>query len=165
MLIQKSKKIVLVSHCILNQNTVVNGLERAAGPFPLAHLLIDHGIGILQLPCPEFFQHNLDRPGMEYEEYNTAEYRSLSARLLEPILWQVEQYLQRNYQILGLIGIQESPSCSLSGQTGVFMQVLLNMLKERGIELDLFEISPDYGIDPTEDQNLHQRFLEFINKE
>ena len=52
---ERSKRIVFVSHCILNQNTVVEPLARSRGAYgDIVRLLVDKGIGIHQMPCPEF---------------------------------------------------------------------------------------------------------------
>ena len=49
-----SRKIVWVSHCILNQNTRFPGSAVSSGAIEeLVKPLIEKGIGIEQLPCPE----------------------------------------------------------------------------------------------------------------
>ena len=162
MIIQKSNKIVLVSHCILNQNSVVDGLQRSPGALQLARLLIDSGIGILQLPCPEFFMMNLDRPGMTYAEYDRPEFRLLAHELIQPVVWQVEQYRRFGYEVVGLIGIEDSPNCSISGQTGLFMELLLDALTRKGIVLRTLEVPPAYGSDPVQDEILNQTLIKFL---
>lgn len=164
MVFHKSKRIVIVSHCILNQNVVVDGLERAEGPLAITRLFTDRGIGILQLPCPEFFMMNLDRPGMNYSEYDGPEYRQIARRLIEPVVWQVEQYRRFGYEIIGLVGINESPNCSLSGQVGVFMDELLNALEEKGIQLNLMEVPPDYGSSESVDLRVHHDIINFLEE-
>ena len=49
----KSKKLVLIAHCVINQNSVIEGWARAKGAFPIAKLLLDESVGIIPLPCPE----------------------------------------------------------------------------------------------------------------
>lgn len=161
-MILKKKKIVVLSHCILNQNTVVEGWQRAPGAYALSKIIVDSGIGLLQLPCPEFFMHNLARPGLSYDDYNTGEFRSLSNKLLEPIIWQIQQYISHGFEITGLIGINESPSCSLTGQTGVFMEILFHMLEENGISIRRFEVPPDYGTDEKIDLTVHNELKRFL---
>lgn len=48
----RDKKLILISHCILNQNSVVLPLARSKGGFQIAKFLIDQGVGIIQLPAP-----------------------------------------------------------------------------------------------------------------
>lgn len=144
-MIEKGRKIVLISHCILNQNTVVEGLERAEGAFPLAEEIIQSGTGIIQLPCPEFFYEGLKRKGMEYEEYDTGDYREKCRILLQSVIWQINMFIKSGYRFSGIIGINESPSCSLTGRQGVFMEELMKMLESSHIPINLFEIPVNYS--------------------
>lgn len=162
MTISKGKRLVLISHCILNQNSVVDSWERSEGAYPISTVIIESGVGIIQLPCPEFFIAGLNRPSMTYEEYNTEENRGLIRNILDPIIHQVTSYLDHGYSIVGLIGIHESPNCSLTGQPGVFMEELLQQLKKIGLDLPFFEISPNYGIDPSESNQQHLALKEFL---
>ena len=133
---QRSKKIVLVAHCILNQNTVIDRKARAQGPVKSAvDWAVKEGYGIVQLPCPEFTFLGLNRPPMTYEQYNTPEYRAHCREILKPILQQIEEYVKNDYDISGLLGIQNSPSCHPSYGRGVFMEELLAMVTDEGINL------------------------------
>ena len=132
---QRSKRILLVSHCILNQNTVIEGEARAAGAVLSAvEWAMKEGYGFLQLPCPEFTFLGLDRPSMTYEQYDTPEYRKHCREILKPVLLQAEDYLKNGYEILGLLGIQSSPSCDPT--RGVFMEELTAMFAEKEIPLN-----------------------------
>jgi hypothetical protein len=113
---QRKKKILLVSHCILNQNTVIEGEARALGAIPSAvDWIKEQGFGVVQLPCPEFTYLGLGRPPMTYEQYNHDAYRSHCKRILVPI-------------------IQSSPSCDQD--RGVFMEELQQLFKEHSIPLE-----------------------------
>ncbi|MDF1508467.1 hypothetical protein PZE06_09730 [Robertmurraya sp. DFI.2.37] len=131
---QRSKKILLSSHCILNQNTVIDGEARALGAIPSALEWIEsEGVGILQLPCPEFTFLGLDRPPMTYEEYNNEEYRTHCRKILLPIIEQLEEYKFAGYEIIGSLAIQSSPSCDPT--RGVYMEELYKLLKKHHIHL------------------------------
>lgn len=50
----RSGKVVLVAHCILNQNSRVLGLaQHPAVVSEIVDTLTKHNIGIIQMPCPE----------------------------------------------------------------------------------------------------------------
>ncbi len=133
---QRSKRILLVAHCIFNQNTVIAKEARAEGAMKsAADWAIGEGFGIVQLPCPEFSFLGLNRLPMTYEEYNNAEYRKHCREILKPILKQVEEFSRNGYEISGLLGIQGSPSCDLRAGRGVFMEELLAMTSEKKIHL------------------------------
>jgi predicted secreted protein len=131
---QRSKQILIVSHCILNQNTVIPEEARAEGAvFSAVQWAMKQGYGFLQLPCPEFTFLGLDRPPMTYEQYNTPEYRKHCRDILNTVLWQAEDYLKNGYEIAGILGIQSSPSCDPT--RGIFMEELTAMFAEKGIAL------------------------------
>ena len=130
----RNKKILLVSHCILNQNTVIEDEARAEGAVLSAvEWALKEGYGFLQLPCPEFTFLGLNRPSMTYEQYNTPEYRKHCREILKPVLLQSEDYLKNDYEIVGLLGIQSSPSCDPT--RGIFMEELTGLFTEKGINL------------------------------
>lgn len=150
---QRSKRILLVSHCILNQNTVIANEERAEGAvLSAATWALSEGFGLLQLPCPEFTFHGLNRPPMTYEEYDTAEYRLHCRQILQPVLDQAEDYLNNEYQLAGVLGIQSSPSCDPG--RGVFMEELLALFKTKGITLETLWYLPNTS-EPKFDSKLH----------
>lgn len=131
---QRSKQILIVSHCILNQNTVIAEEARAEGAVQSAVVwAMKEGYGFLQLPCPEFTFLGLNRPSMTYEQYNTPEYRKHCREILKPVLQQAVEYVKNGYEMAGLLGIQSSPSCDPT--RGIFMEELAAMLAEKDIPL------------------------------
>jgi predicted secreted protein len=140
----RSKEIILISHCVLNQNSVVYPLARAKGALGFARFLMDRGIGIVQLPCPEMRHLGITRKPMEKEEYDTVEYRKLCLDLSRPIADDISTYLHNGYTIHGIIGINESPTCSITGKRGIFMEELIRLLKDKDICLRYFEVPADY---------------------
>ncbi len=58
----RSRKIIFVAHCVLNQNAKIDRCARYPGAMPeLAAFLLQSGVGIVQLPCPELLALGLDR--------------------------------------------------------------------------------------------------------
>lgn len=132
---QRKKKILLVSHCIINQNTVIKGEARAKGAISSAmEWMEEEGVGILQLPCPEFTFLGLDRPSMTYEEYNNNEYRNHCQKILIPFMEQILEYKRCGYDIIGILGIQSSPSCDQI--KGVFMEELQKLFHQNHILIE-----------------------------
>lgn len=141
----RGKRLVLISHCILNQNSVVEPLARAKGSFSFVKTLIDDGVGIIQLPCPEFRHLGITRKPMEKHDYDTEEFRELSRKLFQPILEDLLIYLENGYEFCGIIGINHSPSCSITDNKGVFMEEVFSMLATNGIESKHFEVPTNYN--------------------
>lgn len=131
---EREKKIILVSHCILNQNSVVLPLARAKGGYnEIIQCILKRDIGILQLPCPEIIHLGMERPPMSKEAYNTEAYRQLCYDLLGPVMIQLKHYKEANYKVLGLIGVDQSPTCSLEDK-GILMEVLYDLIGEEPLE-------------------------------
>ena len=143
----RDKKLILLSHCILNQNSVVLPLARSKGGFLIAKSILNEGIGIIQLPCPEFKFLGPQRKPMSKEEYDSPHYRDLCRDLFTPILEDIEKYLAQDYSLVGIVGINESPTCSITGKRGIFMEEIFTMLKEQDININYFEIPTDYAED------------------
>lgn len=148
---KRSRKVVLVAHCILNQNARING----CGLFPgamgeAARVLVDSGVGILQMPCPELLHLGLDRarhraPGTCIREaLLTDEGRATCRRHIGPLLYQVGEYLKHGFEVLGVVGIDGSPGCGVDLMwdihkkddvpgTGGFITVLREELAAAGL--------------------------------
>ncbi|MBY9078103.1 hypothetical protein KIH86_06285 [Paenibacillus sp. HN-1] len=134
---QRSKKIIVASHCVVNQNAVVEGEARSPGIMKAAvDWTYEQGYGIFQLPCPEFTFLGPERPPMTAQEYDTPEFRRHNRGILLPVVEQLKTYQDHGYTIVGGLGISGSPSCDPG--KGVFMQDFLNLAAEFGVNIDFF---------------------------
>lgn len=164
----RSRKIIVVCHCMLNANAKVSPL--AVYPGVLRQVMdrfIDDGVGIVQLPCPETAYLGINRWGMCFEQYNHANYRRHCRRILEPSVDQIQAFSEAGYEILGILGADGSPNCGVTriptGLTGgvirdqnmvesqlkrfgykkgsgVFLTQLKEMLKQKGIAVNLMAV-------------------------
>lgn len=165
---KRSKKIVVVSHCILNANAKVSPLAMYPGVLrEVMDKFIEDGTGILQLPCPESSYLGINRWGMCYEQYDHPNFRRHCRKILSPSVDQIETFIAANYEILGVIGADGSPNCGVtkipSGLTGgvirnaadvenqlesfrylkgmgIFFSVLKEMLEKRKIFINFMAV-------------------------
>lgn len=141
----RSKRIIFTANCILNQNVVVLPLARAKGPYSdIVNTIMNYGIGIHQLPCPEFRHLGLGRKPMTKEEYDTIEYRKLSREIAQDAINIIKEYLDHNYNIVGLIGINSSPSCGINEEMGITMEEIIKFTKIENIHLNTIDVPTDY---------------------
>jgi uncharacterized protein YbbK (DUF523 family) len=50
----RSGRVLVVSHCLLNENVRYLGGAAHPGPVPqIVHAALDHDLGLVQMPCPE----------------------------------------------------------------------------------------------------------------
>lgn len=125
---------------------------------------LDSGVQIVQLPCPEFTLYGAKRWGHVSEQFDQPFFREHCRRILEPVILELREYLAQKdgTQVIGIVGINGSPSCgveytchadwggSFEGRTdtmdvinscrlgpgsGVFMDVLREMLQREEIDL------------------------------
>ncbi|SHF39331.1 Predicted secreted protein [Seinonella peptonophila] len=154
---QRSQKIIVTSHCILNQNAVVRSLARSTGIMKSAvDWCHEQGYGIVQLPCPEFTFLGPERPPMSKEEYDTTEFRQHCRKILLPVIEQLKIYQRHGYELVGGISIADSPSCD-SGN-GVFMDEFRSLVIEHQIELNHFWQIPnseDGYFDPNDEKSIY----------
>lgn len=113
--LKRSKKIILISHCILNSNSKVEGLSQYKGIFKeIIDMIHEEGIGIIQLPCPEMIIYGIKRWGHVKEQFDTLFYRENCREMIKPIIGQMKSYIDTGYEIIGVIGIDGSPSCGVN---------------------------------------------------
>jgi len=107
------KRIVFVPHCILNQNVRAVGKEKSNGSIKeVVSFLAEAEVGIVQLPCPEAEFGELDRQSKSKEHY-TDFYRKHCREISLEILRTVKKYLDKEYKVLGILGIEFSPTCGV----------------------------------------------------
>ncbi len=154
----RGRKIALLAHCLLNQNSISDGTADFPAQFKeVVDFLMANNIGLIQLPCPELTCLGLDRGDPHGGSRELLEENSRIRRLLEapelkeklkslarPIVYQVEEYRKHGFEIVGLVGINRSPSCGIETTSkgdrevpgkGVFMDVLLRELAATGIDI------------------------------
>lgn len=155
----RNKKIAIVSHCVFNQNAVVQPLARAEGPMKCASILMESNCGIYQIPCPEMRMCGMNRVGMNASQYGAIRgFHELCADLVEDIIFDLKDYLANGYTIVGMIAINGSPTCSITGTRGVLMQHLFQRLEEENISFPFLEIPQD-GEDEAFLQSVRELFV------
>ncbi len=183
---KRNRKIVVLSHCIINCNSKVEGLSVYEGALDFTKKLIDNGFGIIQLPCPELLNFGLKRWGNSKEQFNNLIYKERCKELLKPYIVQFDLYKNSGYEINSIIAIDGSPSCgynktcsssifsnkiceypnsiikrekiSLINEKGVFIEVLCEMLKEFNLDIKIL------GLDESDLENSSKKILNYILK-
>lgn len=112
------KKILVVSHCILNTaSKVAQNEEELAEEYQiksmLLNLIMEKKIQLIQLPCPEFILYGSRRWGHVKDQFLHPHFKEECKKMLEPILLQIEEYLTypKEFDVLGVVSVEGSPSC------------------------------------------------------
>lgn len=152
----RSKKVVFIAHCLLNQNSISDGTAVFPAAFKdIIKTFLDADVGIIQLPCPELCCLGLDRgniygansPVVEEntrirkEMQNANVHKNLTI-LIDHVMQQIMEYHKHGFKILGIIGTNRSPNCGIETTSncneeingkGIFIEELSNRL----ISIDL----------------------------
>lgn len=169
--------IIFVSHCVLNIASKVvmyNEAEMAAEEDLRRRFVskaVSQGVQLIQLPCPEFIMYGSRRWGHVSEQFDTPYFRSQCRKLLEDYLLQIREYLSNDrFRILGIVGIDGSPSCGvdytcygnwggnlsdrddlnaciatsrLGTGKGILMDEFSRLLKEQGLDVPMVGLFAD----------------------
>lgn len=128
---ERSRRVVLVSHCLLNENTrYAGGATRPGAVAEVVDELIAGGHGIHQLPCPErvawggvlkrhsvLLYHSRGRALYRlrglllrvFVRWTKARYRRLARQVVRDVV----DYGEAGVAVAGFIGIGASPSCGV----------------------------------------------------
>lgn len=110
----RSREIVVLAHCHLNVNTKVHGLADYAGARGEVVLpLVQQGVGMVQLPCPEATFLGMKRWGMSVEQYDTPAYRRHCRDILAPVIDALTALVKDGCVIQSVLGVDGSPSCGV----------------------------------------------------
>jgi len=150
---KRSKRVVLVAHCILNHNARIDECAYYPGAMTdIVQVLMEAGVGIVQMPCPELQCLGLDRSGRIREDKDIGireallgEANECCRTLARLVVRDVNEYRKQGFQVLGVIGNDGSPACGVDRTwyletesqpgTGAFMLMLREELQRQGIDL------------------------------
>lgn len=164
----RSKKIAIISHCIINQNSVVKGEYKDINIFfPFIKKLFEENIGILQLPCPETEYYGLRRWGHVKEQFDNCGYRKYLEKIINSFVDIIKEYINNGYEIVGIYGIAGSPSCGVNltcsanwegeislykdkedivsrikmiNESGIFMEIFKSVLDKNKINIPFYDV-------------------------
>lgn len=116
------KRVLFVSHCILNTASKVDHIGQQQ-PSPEEILrkkfvvkAVEENIQLIQLPCPEFSAYGSKRWGHTKDQFDNVFFRAHCRKILQPIVEQMAEYQQnsQSFEIIGVVGIEGSPSCGVT---------------------------------------------------
>lgn len=115
------KKLIFVAHCILNtaSKVVLYDDEEIIAEELLRkrflNLALEQDIQLIQLPCPEFTLYGAKRWGHVSNQFDNIFFRTHCRKVLTPVIQQLQEYLanKASFEILGVVGIDGSPSCGV----------------------------------------------------
>ena len=149
---ERSKKIVFISHCLLNQNARPIGGEKYSGIVKeLLEIFAESGVGVVQIPCPQLeFNEGLNRKARTKDSIDTNGFRTKCQKLSCGIIEMIEDYLRKNYSVLGILGVEMSSTCGVyqiqNGRRnvpgkGIFIEELEKEMQKKNFQVPILGIN------------------------
>jgi len=148
---EDNKKVIFVSHCLLNQNTRPVGNKKYEAVKELLTIIAESNVGVVQLPCPQVeFNGGLKRRAKSKDAYDTKSYRKRCNKLSLGLLKQIEKYLKENYQVLGILGVEFSSTCGVhqvengrrnSPGKGILIEELENEMQKKNFQVPVIGVN------------------------
>ena len=137
----RSGKVVLVAHCVLNQNSRVSGSAHyPAVVSEILDVLTRHNVGIVQMPCPELLYAGLSRASRTKEQYNTPQFRKHCKQIAHSMSKQVQEYLRNSVKVLAILSVEGSPSCGVGETSGIMIEELKSELEKGNISVPFYDL-------------------------
>ena len=144
----RSKKFVFIPFCLIAQAYQAQGIvkyEWKSSIRPFVDLLLEYNINIIQMPCAESeFKNSLIREPKGISKYDTREFNKHCEELANNVSKQIKDLVSSNYEVVAILGIEQSPSCcvnyiytnkGMEKRMGLFMQKLYENIKELNIPI------------------------------
>jgi len=128
----RSRKVIFVSHCILNENTrYLGGAFRKGCVDEIVDYFQAVEVGIVQMPCPErecwggvlkkdIIRAYGSKSSLRHKIYSALlglwiwkikrEYRKIARKIVE----EIRDYNDSGFEVMGVVGIDGSPSCGVN---------------------------------------------------
>lgn len=150
----RSQKCVFVSHCLLAQAVVAQGLAKVspAAVKPVVQFCLDNDINIFQMPCPEVLcvGGGLGRSLHGKRWYEKHGLRETSSHIAEEQIRYMAQLIRAGFEVLAIIGVEFSPACApnylnegrvIIKSRGIYVEELRRELRIRKLQIPFIGVN------------------------
>lgn len=146
MMDNRSDKFIFVPFCLMAQAYQAQGIvkyEWKSSIKPIMQILIDNDINIIQMPCAEAsYNNSLLRNPMGISKYDTPQFNEHCEEIATQVASQIREIIDSGYKIIGILGIEQSPSCCVN-----YIYTNKGMIKRMGLFMEkLYEKISDLDI-------------------
>ena len=157
---KRSKKIIFVAHCVLNQNSKLDKCAHYPGAIKeVVELFLKEDIGMVQMSCPELLFLGLNRQSPADRQLSVQDEDTRIGKLMSEDnaleickflavahAYQMEEYVNSEFEVLGIIGINGSPTCGVetnwrdgqeAGGKGAYINELSKLLEQHELDIPI----------------------------
>lgn len=145
---KRSKKCVFVSHCLLAQGVMAEGIVKnfPAIVKPVIQFCMDNDINIMQMPCPETMcmRGGLGREPHGKQWYEKNGLRETARSIAGPQAEYMAKLIKGGFRILAIIGVDFSPACAVNylnkgpasyKAKGIYIEELEKAMEVHGVSI------------------------------
>lgn len=174
----RSKKVVFIAHCFLNQNSISDGTAVCPAIFEdIVAFFMNSNVGIVQMPCPELCCLGLDRGDVSGSarpvvventriraEMKKEKQRIKLTALADYVVQQILEYHKSGFEIVGILGVNRSPSCGVDTTSdrneevvgvGLFIEKIAYQLSKEHVSVPFIGLKRSDNIVEKLQQFLH----------
>ena len=147
-------RVVILAHCIMNQSIRARweggGAKRTEGAIEeIITPLLEQGIGIIQMECPEQPLYGNPRPPRSRDDYDTPEFKEKCRE----IAVRAVQTIGNSTELIAALGFEGSPSCGVERTTrtikgshaeslgeGHLIEALRQEMKAKGVDAPIIGV-------------------------
>lgn len=148
---ERSRKVLFLSHCLLNQNVMPLGTEKYPGAVKeLLDFFAEAEVGIIQMPSVEMHNGEFNSKIRTKEEYDSEDFRKYCRKISREVIIQICRYLKEDYKVLGILGVEFSPIYGVSKiekrnravfGKGIFIEELENEMQRKNIQVPIIAVN------------------------
>ena len=145
---------MILTHCIMNQATRAKweggSVTRTEGAIKeIITPLLEHGVGIIQMECPEQTLYGNPRPPKSRDDYDTPEFKEKCSE----IAMRAMQTIGNSTELIAALGFEGSPSCGVERTTriikgshaespgeGHLIEALRQEMREKGLDAPIIGV-------------------------
>lgn len=142
----RSKRCVFVSHCMLAQGIMAEGVVRKFPAIvrPVIEFCLKHDLNIMQMPCPESqcASGGLGRLPHGKKWYEDNGLRDTATKIAKGQAEYMKDLVDNGFEILAIIGVDFSPACAVTylnrgpvvyKDEGIYVEELKKCLSDVGL--------------------------------
>lgn len=140
-------RILFITGCILDQSKMAAGCSCGKAQLqPVIDWAAENELTLESMPCPETELYGQPRQRRGFKFYNNGYFRRGCTRRASAVCDRMQE-LARSSEIVGIVGIMYSPSCSFLRNKsafhpyGAFAEELENEMRSRGLSLPTATVS------------------------
>jgi len=145
---------VILVHCIINQSIRArwegSSATRTEGALEeIITPILNHGVGIIQMECPEQTLYGNPRPPKSRDDYDTPEFKEKCVEVAVRAM----HTLEKSTELIAALGFEGSPSCGVERTTrtikgshaespgeGHLIEALCHQLREKGLDTPIIGV-------------------------